>query len=176
MLGLNSIHCGPYEVSGSWNHQLYVSWLCWPSEIYYEFNPFRPRQNGCHFPDETSKCIFMNVNVWISHKISLKFVPNVRINNIPALVQIMAWHQPGAKPLSEPMMVNLLTHKCVTRPQWVKSLTITLPFSYQVLLGLDIHKYHKMFWVLSPCSQPSSHWLSPWSFPGLCMRHMSPDG
>ena len=41
------------------------------------------------------------------------------INNIPALVQIMAWRRPGDKPLSEPMMVNLLTHICVTRPQWI---------------------------------------------------------
>ena len=50
---------------------------------------------------------------------SLKFVPKGRINNIPALVQIMAWRRPGNKPLSEPMMVSLLTHICVTMPQWV---------------------------------------------------------
>ena len=43
------------------------------------------------------------------------------INNNPALFQIMAWRHPGDKPLSEPMMVNLLTHICVTRPQWVNS-------------------------------------------------------
>ena len=40
-------------------------------------------------------------------------------NNIPTLVQIMAWCWPGDKPLSEPMIVSLLTHICVTRPQWV---------------------------------------------------------
>ena len=34
-------------------------------------------------------------------------------------VQIMAWRRPGDKPLSEPMMVSLTTHICVTRPQWV---------------------------------------------------------
>ena len=28
-------------------------------------------------------------------KISLKFVPEGPINNIPALVQIVAWHRPG---------------------------------------------------------------------------------
>ena len=33
----------------------------------------------------------------------------------------MAWRRPGDKPLSEPMMVSLLTHICVTRPQWVNS-------------------------------------------------------
>ena len=31
------------------------------------------------------------------------------INNIPALVQMMAWRRSGAKPLSEPMMVSLPT-------------------------------------------------------------------
>ena len=41
------------------------------------------------------------------------------MNNIPALVQIMAWHRQGDKALPEPMMVSLLTHICVTRPQWV---------------------------------------------------------
>ena len=59
-------------------------------------------------------------NVRMSHKISLKFVSKFLINNIPALVWIMAWRQLGDKPLSEPMMVSLLTHICVTRPQWVK--------------------------------------------------------
>ena len=28
--------------------------------------------------------------------------------------------QNGTEPLSEPMMISLLTHICVTRPQWVK--------------------------------------------------------
>ena len=65
------------------------------------------------------KCIFLNGNVWISLKISLKFVPKVPINNIPALVPILAWRRSGDKPLFEPMMVSLLTHICVTRPQWV---------------------------------------------------------
>ena len=40
-------------------------------------------------------------NVIISIKISLKFVLKGSINNIPTLVQIMAWHWPGDKPLSE---------------------------------------------------------------------------
>ena len=84
-------------------------------------NTLRPRQNGRHFSDDIFKCIFLNQNAWISLKISLKFVPRVRINNIPALVEIMAWRRPGDKPLSEPMMVSLLTHICVIRPQWVKS-------------------------------------------------------
>ena len=82
-------------------------------------NTLRLRQNGRHFADDTFKPIFLNENIQISIKISLKFVPKVPINNIPALVQIMTWRRPGYKPLSEPMMVCLLTHICVTRPQWV---------------------------------------------------------
>ena len=74
------------------------------------FNTLRPRQHGHHFADDTFKRIFMNENVRISIDISLKFVPKCLINNIQALVQIMAWRRPGDKPLSEPMMVNLLTH------------------------------------------------------------------
>ena len=84
------------------------------------FNTLRPRQNGRPFADDTFKCIFLNENVRISIKISLKFVLKGPINNNPALVQIMAWRQSGDKPLSEPMMFSLLTHICVTRPQWVK--------------------------------------------------------
>ena len=55
-----------------------------------------------------------------NHKISLKFVPYIQINNITALIQIMAWHRSGNKPLSASMMVSLLMHVCITRSQRVK--------------------------------------------------------
>ena len=83
------------------------------------FNTLRPRQNGRHFPDDIFKCIFLNENEWISLTILLKFVSKGQINNIPSLVQIMAWRRLGDKPLSEPVMVRVPTHICVTRPQWV---------------------------------------------------------
>ena len=64
-----------------------------------------PRQNGRHFPADIFKCIFLNENIiWISIKISLKFVPKYLINNIPAFVRLMAWRRTGDKPLFEPMM------------------------------------------------------------------------
>ena len=65
------------------------------------------------------KFVFLNENIGILIKISPKFVPKGVINNIPALVQIVALHWPGNKPLSEPKMVSLLTHICITWPQWV---------------------------------------------------------
>ena len=89
-------------------------------------NTLRPGQNERNFADDILKCIFLNKNVWIQIKISLKFVPKCPIINIPALFQIMAWRRPGDEPLSEPMMVRLPTHICVTRPQWVlKSYTFS---------------------------------------------------
>ena len=83
----------------------------------------RPRRNEQHFADDIFKRIFFNENVWISMKISLKCVPKGPINNIPALVQLIAWRRSGDKPLSEPMMVSLPTHICVTRSQWVNKTT-----------------------------------------------------
>ena len=35
----------------------------------------------------------------------------------------MAWRRPGDKPLSEPMIVSLPMHICITRPQWVNRLS-----------------------------------------------------
>ena len=52
-------------------------------------------------------------------KNSLKFVPKGPINNTTALVQIKAWRRPGNKLFSEPIIVRLPTHICVTRPPWV---------------------------------------------------------
>ena len=92
-------------------------WWAHPSEI--SVNTLRPRQNGRHFGNDTFKYLFVNKNVRIVIKISLKFVLKGPVNNIPVLVQIMAWRRPGDKTLSEPMMVSLLTHICVTQPQWV---------------------------------------------------------
>ena len=63
------------------------------------------------------KCTFLNENVRISPKKSLKFVSKVRINTIPALIHLMQWRRPGSKPLPEPIIVILLAHICVTRPQ-----------------------------------------------------------
>ena len=67
--------------------------------------------------DDIFNRIFVNENVIISIKFSLQFVPKGPINNIPVLVQIMAWRRPGNKPLSEAVMVSLLTHKCVPQSQ-----------------------------------------------------------
>ena len=69
---------------------------------------FRKNENlyRRHFAEDTLKCIFLNETVRILIKISLHFVLWGRIGNNLALVQIMACGLFGAKPLSEPMMVQ----------------------------------------------------------------------
>ena len=104
----------------------------------FQFNTLKLRQNRCHFADDTFKCVFLNENVWISIKISLTFVSKGPISYIPALVQMMAWRRPGDKPSSEPIMVRLLTHVCVTRPQWVKTINW-----YDMHVGELIFKYRE---------------------------------
>ena len=65
-----------HDCHGVWNYQLFD----------YLVNTLRPRQKGRHFADDTYKRIFLNENVRISIKISLKLVPKGPINNNPALV------------------------------------------------------------------------------------------
>ena len=135
------------------------------SELTHLVNSLRLWQTDHHFA-EVFKCIFLNENVWISLEISLKFVPKVWNNNIPGLVQIMAWRRTGDKPLSEPMVVILLAHKCVTLPQWV-----------------NVQKYLLVFrgHPTQPClilwCQPSCIWHRPgvpgpvWDIPHRTWTH-----
>ena len=88
-------------------------------------NTLRLRQNGCHLTDNFFKCIFVNENIWIATKISLKFV------SISLLVWIMAWHWTGDKPLYEPMMFSLQMHICVTWLQWINLLRLSDTFMLQ---------------------------------------------
>ena len=77
-------------------------------------------------------------NVWISIKIWFKFVPRGPVSNIPALVQIMAWHRPSDNPLSESMGVSLMTYIGVNRPRQVKQ--IILPWCYETTSRNNVTK------------------------------------
>ena len=117
-------------------------------------NTLRPRQNGHRFADDTFKRIFLNENVRISIRISLKFVPKGPINNNPALVQIMAWRRPGDKPLSEPMMASLLRYMCVTRPQWVKK---------WIIFDLRLHTFDMNYSVIYTIVKSSFSDINSWT-------------
>ena len=132
-----------------WNVRRQGHWGSRGEPFQPHLNTLRPRQNGRHFAD-IFRIIFLNENISIPIKISLKFVPKGPFNNIPALVQIMAWRRPGDKPLSEPMMVRLSTHICVTRPQWVKHKCSIIPFFHNICFRCPV--VLKNCTVILPCS------------------------
>ena len=118
-------------------HQSQVTHVClsWHIEAETKWPPFSRRHFQIHFREW--KCINFD------KKNSLKFVPKGSINNIPALVQIMAWCRSGDKPLSEPVRESLLTHICVTRPQWVNwisndSCNDLSPDQHQAITWIDV--------------------------------------
>ena len=136
-------------------------------------NTLRPRQDGRLFPDDIFKCIFFNGSVLILIKISLRFVPKAPINNIPALVQIMAWRRLGDKPLFEPIMLSLLTHICVTRPQWVKGRMLCL-MPLQFLLthwGRVTHICIGKLTIIGPdnCLSPGRRQAIIWTNAGILL-------
>ena len=125
-----------------------------------QVNTLRPRRNGQYFTDDIFKLIFFNENVQISIKISLKFVPNGPINNIPSLVHIMAWRRPGDKPLSKPMMVSLLTHICVTLLQRVNHdgfLCVYMHWIHSIIVFPIIIRYILYLW-----NSIVLIWVLPW--------------
>ena len=70
-------------------------------------NSSSPGQNGRHFADDIFKRTFLNERALFLIIISLKFVPQGRIDNSPALVLILAWRRIVDKPLSKPMLTRL---------------------------------------------------------------------
>ena len=69
-------------------------------------NTLMPRQDGRHFADDIFKRIFLNEYFKVAIQISLKFVPEGPFDNKSALVQVMAQHRAGDKPLAEPMLTQ----------------------------------------------------------------------
>ena len=56
----------------------------------------------------------LTVSDSFSCQILMKFVPKGPIDNKSAFFRIMAYHRIGDKPISEPKIVSLLTHTCLT--------------------------------------------------------------
>ena len=84
---------------------------------------------------------FLEWKKYISIEISLKFVPKGPINNIPALVQIMAWRRSGDKPLSEPMMASpgliywhIYASLCLNELNHISQLIIRQDTDYQFII------------------------------------------
>ena len=76
-------------------------------------------------PDVIFQLTFSNEFSWMKmYKFQLRFhwsfFPRVQLSKFQYW-KIMAWHQPGDKPLSDPMLISLLMCRYVTWPQRVKN-------------------------------------------------------
>ena len=113
--------------------------------ILVALNTLRPRRNGQQFPDD----IFKRVKMF---EFQLKFHWSMfakgPINNIPALVHIMAWHLDGTKALFEPMMVTLQMHISVTQPHCVNSVKYR---DWNVPLPIDLGQLELPVRILGLC-------------------------
>ena len=122
----------PYWLRKKWNEfsaniRFGQPWLpkrfCWTDGVISIANEIS--QDDWHFADDIFKCIFFHEILWISIKISLKFVGRVPIDNKTALVQAKAcakphylhqwspssvtprvWHIFASSDLSELIMIN----------------------------------------------------------------------
>ena len=129
-------------------HNLYVRDTVMCNELYDNILTHWGRDKWPTFRRRFKGISVLNENIWISIYTSLKFVPKGPINNIAALVQTMVWRRPCDKPLSEPMIVNLPTHICVTRPQWVKSQTKWMPFTDDIVRCIFLTgNVHILIWI-----------------------------
>ena len=105
----------------------------------------RQRQHGRHFADDIFKRIFLNENVLISINISLKFIPKGPLDNMSALVQIMAWWWKGSSHYLNQWWLNLMMHIRVTQPQWVTSLA---PGLSGIFSWLTISELWTLLWKI----------------------------
>ena len=97
-------------------------------------------------------------------KIELKVVPKGPIYNIPALVWVRAWHQPGDKPLCDPMMAQFTyayMHPSASCAWWIhkKPLfkSITTHSSLQIYSSLS-----QKGWIPSRSTSISPDCLKHW--------------
>ena len=105
-----------------------------------------------------SQTIFSDAFSWMNFfciliKMSLNFVLKDSIDTNAALVQVMAWHWIGDKPLSEPMMFSLLTYM-----RHLASMSLT---HWGQVMHISVSKlcYLRFRLCLVTCSA-SSHYLN----------------
>ena len=98
-----------------------------------------------------------------------EFCSKSQINNIPALAKIMAWCRLCDKPSTEPVMVCLLTHICVTRSQLVKQWHLgcmaSSPFCKFTINSKLCERKERTVGNLNLLSPPYR------SFPPIALRH-----
>ena len=143
---------------GSWYSFLHATYAIL-SEVWSSLNLSPLGQNGRHFTDDIYRWICFTENIFILIKISLKFVPKGPVDNNPALVQIMACHQIGDKPLSESMLTHFTSGS--TRERWVNDLPSNtmfccLPSIFVLIMAFDLCPTHVTLEGVNPCYLLSS--------------------
>ena len=93
-------------------------WARLPGIVQFRYQKDKHIETDTKWPPFCRRYFQAHIPVWTFLYFDCDFIEICPIDYNPALVQIIVWRLPGAKLLSEPMMVILLTHMCVTRPQW----------------------------------------------------------
>ena len=115
--------------------------------------------------DDIFKSIF-NESVWISITISLKFIPKGPIDYKSELVQVMAWHRTGEKPLPESMLTQFhrriytaLGGNKITKSE--RSFTGVWYILFSLLHFVRIHRKYSILYLKRCLSVPSyyQYWL-----------------
>ena len=111
-------------------------------------------------------------------KISLKFVPKGPIDSNPALVQIIAWHRIGDKPLSGPILTRFTNaymrheerwvHFCLTNSTWRRftDIALNINFHWRAIVNLEnigphwcsfskTLGFHHFLWFVKPIVAPN---------------------
>ena len=96
-------------------------------------------------------------NAWISIKISLKFVPEGRINYSNIVSDNGSW--PGGKPLSEPVMIRLLTHICMLR---LIEVMTNLTDDIFLIRSLGVRIASLKSFTVGICSDSTANWWFIW--------------
>ena len=127
-----------HQCGGKMIYDKYILWEM--SKKYHDvsvngFNILRPRQYGRHFAHDIFKCIFvMKIYEFRSGfhwRLFLSF----------ELTILKHWCRSGDKPLSEPIMVSLLTHIFGTRTQLI-NVAGTLHFGWSIMYLITSNDYH----------------------------------
>ena len=88
----------------SYSHTIFTE-----GHLFHNCHTLRPAQNGCHFAD-IFKYMLLN-KFWLNF--TKVCVLRLAINK-SALVQVMAWHLTGDKPLPQPILTKI--SNVITRP------------------------------------------------------------
>ena len=84
------------------------------------FNSSPAGQFGGKMANDIFNYISFNENVWISIKMSLKFIPKGQVDNKSVLFQVMAWCHHATSHYLNQCWPSSLTHICDSPGRWVK--------------------------------------------------------